>query len=306
MNLDQQRRYARQIMLSEVGIAGQQKLLGARVLIIGAGGLGSALISYLAAAGVGHLGIIDPDRVERSNLARQIIHETGDIGRLKVESASDRVAELNPEIQVTTYPFALTAENAEAIINGTYSATVKPSPLAGEGWVRGLDSEALNSIAPSPILSRKGRGTTEFAAASLATHHSPLTTHYDIVADGCDNFSTRLLVNATCQALSKPLISAAIAGFSGNVMSIIPALTAQSGCYECLVNPEAPEANTCTDSGIIGPLAGIIGSMQALEVIHTLLGRPALGAHIALYDARTMTQRLTARVRDPHCHICHA
>ncbi len=247
MNLDQQRRYARQIMLSEVGEAGQKKLLGARVLIIGAGGLGSALISYLAAAGVGHLGIIDPDRVERSNLARQIIHETGDIGRLKVESASDRVAELNPEIQVTTYPFALTPENARDIISA-----------------------------------------------------------YDIIADGCDNFSTRLLVNATCHALGKPLISAAIAGFSGNVMSIIPALTAQSGCYECLVNPEAPEANTCTDSGIIGPLAGIIGSMQALEVIHALLGRPALGAHIALYDARTMTQRLTARVRDPQCRICHA
>ena len=89
-------------------------------------------------------------------------------------------------------------------------------------------------------------------------------------------------------------------------MSIIPAQVKQAGCYECLVNPEAPEANTCTDSGIIGPLAGIIGSMQALEVIHTLLGRPALGAHIALYDARTMAQRLTARLRDPQCRICHA
>jgi adenylyltransferase/sulfurtransferase len=116
VKLDQQRRYARQIMLPEIGEAGQDKLLAARVLVVGAGGLGSALISYLAAAGVGHLGIIDDDRVELSNLGRQIIHETGDIGRLKVESARDRVAELNPDISVDIYPFAITAENAEEII----------------------------------------------------------------------------------------------------------------------------------------------------------------------------------------------
>lgn len=293
LRLDQQRRYARQIMLNEVGVAGQQKLLNARVLIIGAGGLGSALISYLAAAGVGHLGIIDLDRVERSNLARQIIHETGDIGRLKVESASDRVAELNPDVEVTTYPFALTAENAEAVIGGVNS------PPEGES-TRHLSASVGGDAAP-----KSPHGFAK-EANPVPPQGGSIFSGYDVIADGCDNFQTRLLVNATCHALGKPLVSAAIAGFSGQVMSIIPALTAHAGCYQCLVNPEAPEANTCTDSGIIGPLAGIIGSMQALEVIHTLLGRPALAAHIALYDARTMTQRLTARVRDPHCRICHA
>jgi molybdopterin-synthase adenylyltransferase len=247
LNLEQQRRYARQIMLAEVGEPGQATLRKARVLVIGAGGLGSALISYLAAAGVGQLGIIDPDRVELSNLARQIIHETGDIGRLKVESASDRVAELNPEVSITTYPFALDASNA---------------------------SEMIAS--------------------------------YDVVADGCDNYQSRFIVNASCVKLAKPLISAAVAGWQGNVMSIHPLHVAAAGCYQCLVHPEAPEANTCRDSGIIGPLAGIIGSMQALEVIHTILGRPALGSHIALYDAKTMNQRLSARVRDAHCPICSA
>lgn len=247
MNLEQQRRYARQIMLADVGEVGQQTLRDARVLVIGAGGLGSALISYLAASGVGHIGIIDPDRVELSNLARQIIHETGDIGRLKVESASDRVAELNPEVSVTTYPFALTDANAHEIIST-----------------------------------------------------------YDIIADGCDSFATRFIVNAACVALKKPLISAAIAGWEGNVMSIIPAFTVSAGCYQCFVSPDAPEANTCTDSGIIGPLAGIIGAMQALEVINTILGRSALASHISFYDARQMTQRKTARTRDTACPICRA
>lgn len=247
MNLEQQRRYARQIMLGDVGEAGQQKLLDARVLVVGAGGLGSALVSYLAAAGVGHIGIIDPDRVELSNLARQIIHETGDIGRLKVESASDRVAELNPEIKVIPYPFALTNANANDIISA-----------------------------------------------------------YDIIADGCDNFTTRFIVNAACIKLKKSLISAAIAGWAGNVLSIIPELSVSAGCYQCFVNPDAPEANTCRESGVIGPLAGIIGSMQALEVINTILGRPALAHRIAFYDAHTIRSRNTARTRDMHCPICGA
>lgn len=245
MNLDQQRRYARQIMLSDVGEAGQQKLLDARVLIIGAGGLGSALISYLAAVGVGTIGIIDDDRVELSNLARQIIHETGDIGRLKVESGEDRIAELNPEVKVITYPFALTAENAEKIIAS-----------------------------------------------------------YDLVADGCDNFATRFIVNQTCLRLKKPLVSAAIAGWAGQIMSIAPHLATGTGCYQCLVSPDAPEANTCRESGIIGPLAGIIGSMQALEVINTILGRPALLGKLALYDAHSMTQRISTLPRDADCPVC--
>lgn len=244
MNLDQQRRYARQIMLPEIGEAGQQTLLGARVLVVGAGGLGSALISYLAAAGVGHLGIIDHDRVELSNLARQILHEEGDIGRLKVESAADRVAELNPQTQVTTYPHRLDASNAASII-----------------------------------------------------------TRYDVVADGCDNFASRFAVNAACVALGVPLVSASIAGFDGQVMGIDPR-QADSPCYQCVVHPEAPEANTCRESGVIGPLAGMIGSAQALEVMRMLLNMPALVGKLSLFDGRTHTQRLITVRKDAACAIC--
>ncbi len=245
MQLDQQRRYARQILLPEIGEAGQTTLLRTRVLIVGAGGLGSALITYLAAAGIGHLGIIDDDRVELSNLARQIIHETGDVGRLKVESASDRVAELNPEIHVSTHPFAITAENAESVIR-----------------------------------------------------------EYDIVADGCDNFASRFAVNAACIALGTPLVSASLAGFEGQVMSIDPAHHTNTACYQCVVHPDAPEANTCRESGVVGPLAGIIGSMQALEVVRVALGMPALINRLAFFDGRTHSQRISSLTRDPHCPVC--
>lgn len=231
MKLEQQRRYARQIMLDEIGEAGQQKLLDAKVLVIGAGGLGSPLITYLAAAGVGTIGVADPDRVELSNLARQILHEQADIGRLKVESASDRVAELNPEVKLITHAVEVTAENVEALI-----------------------------------------------------------AQYDIVADGCDNFATRFAVNDACVKLHKPLVSAAIAGWQGQVMSILPG----GPTYRDLVHPEAPEANTCRDSGVVGPLAGIIGSMQALEVIRVILGKPALGGKLAIYDGITAQQRIAS------------
>ena len=235
MNLDQQRRYARQILLPEIGEQGQQKLLDARVLVIGAGGLGSALVTYLAAAGVGMLGIADSDRVELSNLARQILHETGDIGRLKVESANDRVAELNPEITAVPHPFAITAANAESVIAG-----------------------------------------------------------YDLVADGCDNFKTRFAVSDACVALGKPLVSAAIAGWQGQLMTILPGGPA----YRDLVHPEAPEANNCRESGVIGPLAGIIGCMQALEVIRVILGKPALAGKLAIYDGLRGQQRVASLSED--------
>lgn len=234
-------------MLADVGDAGQQKLLAARVLVVGAGGLGSPLISYLAAAGVGTIGVIDPDRVELSNLARQILHESGDIGRLKVESASDRVAELNAEVTLIPHPFALDASNAESII-----------------------------------------------------------ANYDVVADGCDNFATRFAVNRTCLKLKKPLVSAAIAGWDGQVMSIAPHMAHDTGCYQCLVSPEAPEANTCRESGVIGPLAGIVGSMQALEVINMILGRPALIGKLARFDGHSLSQRTSATARDAACSACAA
>ena len=245
MQLEQQRRYARQILLPEIGEAGQAKLLATKLLVIGAGGLGSALITYAAAAGIGQIGIIDHDRVELSNLARQILHETGDIGRLKTQSAADRVAELNTDVTITPYPFAIACENVTEIING-----------------------------------------------------------YDIVADGCDNFAARFAVNGACVALGIPLVSAAIAGFNGQVMTVDQQRDAACACYRCLVHEDAPEANTCRESGVIGPLAGIIGSMQALEVIRLALGRPALVNRLALFNGHTHEQRLVTLTRDPACATC--
>ncbi len=241
MDADQQRRYVRQTMLPEIGAAGQEKLLAARVLVIGAGGLGAPLITYLASGGIGHLGIIDDDRVELSNLPRQTLYETGDIGRLKVEAAADRVAELNPGCEFTTYPLQLAAENAEELIAS-----------------------------------------------------------YDVVADGCDNFATRFIVNETCVKLKKPLVSAAISGFEGQVMTIMNG----GPCYRCLVHPKAPEANTCRESGVIGPLGSIVGGMQALEVMRAVLGFPALVGKLAVYDGKTGQQRMVQLAKDTACPTC--
>ena len=231
MTPDQQRRYIRQSMLPEVGDAGQQKLLTAKVLVIGAGGLGAPLLTYLATGGVGALGVVDPDRVELSNLPRQTLYENGDIGRLKVEAAADRISELNPECDFTPYPFALDAANAQAL------------------------------IAP-----------------------------YDVVADGCDNFATRFIVNDACVALGKPLVSAAISGFQGQLMTVMDG----SPDYRTLVHPEAPEANTCRESGILAPVAGMVGAAQALEVMRVILGIPALKGKLAIFDGLNHTQRVVA------------
>lgn len=241
MTIDFERRYARQIMLPEIGVDGQEKLQAARVLVIGAGGLGAPLLTYLATGGVGHLGIIDGDRVELSNLPRQTLFETGDIGRLKVEAASDRLHELNPACAVTTYPFPLTTDNAAELISG-----------------------------------------------------------YDIVADGCDNFATRFAVNAACVALGKPLVSAAISGFSGQVMTVANG----SPCYRCLVHPEAVDANTCRESGVLAPVAGMIGNAQALEVMRVILGMPALVGKLAVFDGLTHQQRVVALTKEADCPVC--
>ncbi|MFN7400867.1 MAG: HesA/MoeB/ThiF family protein [Alphaproteobacteria bacterium] len=252
-NSDHERRYIRQTMLAEVGETGQVKLAAARVLVVGAGGLGSAMIPYLAAAGVGTLGIIDPDRVELSNLARQVIHETGDIGRLKVESARDRVSELNPDVAIIIHPDALTAQNAIPIIGGETDG---------------------------------------------APHG------YDIVADGCDNFATRLVVNQACVALKKPLVSAAAIGWEGQLMSFNTGRDSASPCYQCFLHPDAPEANTCRESGVIGPLVGMVGAAQALEVLRMILGIPALIGKVAIFDGKNQTQRLATIPRDPRCTVC--
>lgn len=247
LSLDEQRRYARQIQLPGFGEESQARLKHARVLVVGAGGLGAPVLSYLAAAGVGTLGIVDHDRVELSNLNRQIVHETGDIGRLKTESAHDRVEELNPHVKVEVFAEQLTEENAERIISG-----------------------------------------------------------FDIVADGCDNFETRFAVNHACLTLGKPLVSAAVRGWEGQIATFAPHLVRDGACYACFVSPDAPEINTCREAGIIGPLCGIVGSMQALEVIHTLLGQPKLLGSLLLFNGRDFSQRILRLPRDPACTQVHA
>lgn len=243
---DDARRYSRQTMLPEIGEAGQQRLSESKVLVIGAGGLGAAVLSYLAAAGVGTLGIADGDHVELSNLNRQIIHEHGDIGRLKVESAADRISELNPDIRVDVYPRRITAENAASYIR-----------------------------------------------------------NYDLVVDGCDNFQTRFVVHEACLQLKKPLVSAAVRGWSGQISTFKAYLGGAHPCYRCLVPDIPPQPNNCSETGVIGPLVGVMGSMQAVEAIKELLGAgESLSGQLVRYDALSGQFSKTLLKADPACPCC--
>ena len=227
-------RYARHIVLADVGGAGQQKLKAARVLVVGAGGLGAPLIQYLAAAGVGTVGIVDDDRVALSNLQRQIIHDTASVGRAKVESAREAVARLNPLVGVEIHAFRLTADNAAALVG-----------------------------------------------------------QYDLVADGSDNFATRYAVSDACFHARKPLVTAAVGQFDGSPTTLKPFAAGEDGTpnptYRCLF-PEAPPDGllpTCAQAGILGALTGVIGSLQALEVIKEIVGiGTGLVGRLLLYDAR--------------------
>ncbi len=212
-------RYKRHLVLKEIGGQGQQKLKAARVLVIGVGGLGSPVLLYLAAAGVGTLGIIDDDRVSLDNLQRQVIHDTAHIGAAKVESAKDAIKRLNPHVVVEIYDERLTAANALDII---------------------------------------GR--------------------YDIVADGSDNFATRYLVSDACYLAKKPLVFAALGPFDGYVTLFKPHERTNDGTpypsYRCLF-PEAPPPGTvanCSEVGVLGAVAGVVGTLQATEVIKEITG----------------------------------
>lgn len=244
---DQLERYARHIVLREIGGAGQQKLLRSKVLIVGAGGLGSPLLLYLAAAGVGTLGIIDDDHVELSNLQRQIIHGTLDIDALKTESAIKSVDRINPDVAVIPYRERMTAENAAAIL-----------------------------------------------------------AEYDIIADGTDNFETRYLLNDACYFAKKPLVSGAMLQFDGQV-SCFKAYEAEKPCYRCLYPvPPPPEiARTCGEAGVLGALPGVIGSIQAVEVIKELLGiGEGLAGQLLLYDALHAEFRKIRVPKNPDCPLC--
>ncbi len=245
---DELQRYARHIVLPEVGGAGQQKLKQARVLLIGAGGLGSPLALYLAAAGIGTIGIVDNDRVDLSNLQRQVLHDTDSVGRLKTESAAVAVAALNPHVRVVEHSERLDAANAARLIGA-----------------------------------------------------------YDIVADGSDNFSTRFLVNDTCYRLGKTLVTAAILRFDGQISTFKAHLGAPHPCYRC-VFPEPPPAGSipaCSEAGVLGALAGIMGSMQAIEVVKEILELgDSLSGRLLLYDALRGDFRAVRLRRDPHCSLC--
>jgi molybdopterin/thiamine biosynthesis adenylyltransferase len=240
-------RYARHIVLHEVGGAGQRRLKAARVLVVGAGGLGSPALLYLAAAGVGALGVVDDDAVSLSNLQRQVIHGTPEIGALKVESAVQALERLNPYV------------------------AVEPHPLR-------LDAQAAAELVP----------------------------RYDLVLDGCDNFATRYLVNAACVAAGRPLISAAMSQWEGQLALFHPS---EGGpCYECLFpEPPAPELTpTCAQAGIVGALPGVMGSMMALEAVK-LVARAGTGLRgsLLIYDAlHTEVRRIRTAPR-PDCPICN-
>lgn len=238
-------RYSRHLVLPAIDVAGQQTLLDARVLIIGAGGLGSAAALYLAAAGVGHLTLADPDAVELSNLQRQILHGTADIGRAKVDSARDRLSALNPEVELLTL-------------------------------AQRLDGDALQD------------------AVGQA----------DLVLDGCDNFPTRFAVNAACVAQRKPLVSGAAIRFEGQLSSFTPG-RADSPCYRCLYRDAGMPAEACEDAGVLGPLVGVIGSLQAVEAIKLLLGiGETLVGRLLLFDALKLQWRELRLHRDPGCPVC--
>ena len=245
MNDEQLLRYSRQIMLPQIDIAGQEKLLASRVLIIGMGGLGSPIAMYLAAAGVGHLVLVDDDVVELSNLQRQIAHGNADIGLSKVESAKQTIRRLNPEIKITTY-----AER--------------------------LDTQRLSD---------------EIAAA-------------DIVIDGTDNFSTRFALNECSVKNKTPLVSGAAIRMEGQVSVFNK--TPESPCYRCLYKDEGELDTSCSTNGVLSPVVGIIGSIQATEAIKVLLDiGETLDRKLLVLDALHMEWRTLKLKKDPECPVCN-
>ncbi|WP_061288192.1 molybdopterin-synthase adenylyltransferase MoeB [Azotobacter vinelandii] len=238
-------RYSRHLLLPEVGLEGQSRLKRAKVLCVGTGGLGSPLALYLAAAGVGRLGLVDSDVVDYSNLQRQVIHHTADIGKPKITSAAEKLRDLNPDIEIIEHETMLTAENAFDICS-----------------------------------------------------------RYDIVADGTDNFSTRYLINDVCVLLGKPNVHASIFRFEGQA-SVFYAK--EGPCYRCLY-PEPPppgEIPGCAEGGVLGVLPGLLGVVQATEVIKRILGigDPLVG-RLLMFDALGMRTSELRIEKDPDCPLC--
>lgn len=238
-------RYARHLILPEVGEKGQQQLLKGRVLLVGAGGLGCPTALYLAAAGVGKIGLVDADIVDKSNLQRQVLFGESDLGRPKVEAARDRLRDINPGIEVHAHYELLTSHNVFAVMDG-----------------------------------------------------------YDIVVNGCDNFPTRYLINDAAVMQKKPVVDGSIFRFEGQATVYAPG---NGPCYRCLY-PEPPppgEVPSCAEGGVLGVLPGIIGLMQATEVVKLLLGQgTSLVGRVMLYDALEMKFRELKLRRDSECPVC--
>ncbi len=245
MDLEQEElhRYWRQISLSEIGTAGQERLKAARILIVGIGGLGSPAALYLAGAGIGNLGLIDPDRVESSNLHRQVLYQQSDIGKIKAQVASSRLRSYNPIIKIKAYPFELTAMNAQEIIS-----------------------------------------------------------NYDIILNATDNFTARYLVNDACYFLNKTNIFSSVTSFEGRISVFSP----KGPCYRCLY-PTAPqdEILNCAGQGILGPVPGVFGTLQALEAIKVILNLGTSSTtSLWLGDLLTLQFRKISIQKNPQCPLC--
>lgn len=245
---DQRERYLRHILLKEVGAQGQQKLLASRVLVIGAGGIGAPLMQYLAAAGVGTIGVADDDEVALSNLQRQVIYRTADVGAKKTAAAREAVERLNPDAVLIEHRVRIDPPNAEKII-----------------------------------------------------------ADYDIVAEGIDSFDGRYLINRVCMEMRKPLISAAIGRFDAQLSLFKPYARAGLPCYRCLA-PEAPPRESqvnCAEEGVLGPVAGVIGTLAAMEVLKEILGiGETLAGRLLIYDGLAATTRTVKLAADPQCTDC--
>jgi molybdopterin/thiamine biosynthesis adenylyltransferase len=237
-------RYSRHILLQDVGVEGQEKILQGRVLVVGAGGLGAPVALYLAAAGVGTIGIVDGDVVDLSNLQRQIIHFTPDVGRAKVESAKEKIKQINPNVKVNTYKEFLTSSNALDIIKD-----------------------------------------------------------YDFVVDGTDNFPVKFLINDACVMAGKPFSHGGILRFEGQTFTHLPG----TACYRCMFNcpPPAGAVPTCSQAGVLGAIAGMLGTIQAAETLKYLTGvGELLTDQLLTFNAKTMDfRKIKVRKRDT-CPIC--
>jgi len=242
---EQLKRYARHFSLRECGYKGQGKILESKVLIIGAGGIGSPVALYLAAAGVGEIGIIDDDKVDLSNLQRQILHFTSDIGGLKVHSAKQKLQNLNPQSKIRIYPLRLDSNNALEIFQ-----------------------------------------------------------YYDVIVDGVDNFATKFLINDACVLLNKPYSHGGVLRFGAQAMSVKPK---ESTCYACVFDSPPPKGSvpSCAEAGVFGSVVGILGSIQATEVLKMItgIGMPLFN-QLLHFDSLNMNFRKITLTKNPKCRVC--